>query len=153
MTILDDKYEFTDTQGKTQYLERITIRDLIRFTRWVQYKPYRDACDAQLPEKELKKIKSECSRGITIEEVKDENDPDNILKKEFGISPTSTIVREELLSLEGFYRMLEIQLEKVKLPYSCIDDKLASSILEEYLEFNKLLKPKEERKETVNPTK
>lgn len=108
-----DKKEYTITP--------LTIPQLARFVSWVQYKPYRDACSAELSEEICEKILEKCETGLVEEEYEEGK------FKKFPISFASTGVTSALFTEEGSHKLAHLSI--------CIEH----PELKEINEFNKII--------------
>lgn len=136
--IFGKDFSFTGSDGKEYTLDKFTLEDYAKFVTWVQYKPYRDALIAELPEKVCNEILEECKLGLVKEEV---------AKDEFKLFPIhlgSTVVTQCLTSVEGILKLMEIGLKKSYGPLFNIKDILNGEMLDEIadglLKANGLLK-------------
>jgi len=106
LTILKEEQTFTGKDGITYTLTPLNLRDLGKFVSWVQFKPYRDAIEADIPEDRLKEIYEDCKRGKVREEVS------KGVFEEFDINIHSTIVSQAMQDIEGLIKLFEFSLQK-----------------------------------------
>ena len=160
MNILTTELVFTGKDGEEYKFVPLELTDLTKFVKWVQYKPFRDAIDAELPENLRDKIYDECSKGLTTEKVKpehlDEDDlknKDQLIEEEFTISITSTVVTDNALTIIGLRKLMEISLQKNYTNWKDIlTDKIVSNQSNDFLILIGFMKPKSKEAESENPT-
>ncbi len=98
-----------------------TLRKYGEFVRWVQFKPYREALEQNLPEEICEKILVECRRGKVLEKTVPDDWPEDkkgkylkkpkekdLIEKEFDIHLGSTIVTNNFFSAEGLAKLLQL---------------------------------------------
>jgi hypothetical protein len=111
-------FSFTGDDNKNYKLSPLGLEEWGKFVSWVQYAPYREAVEAELPEKVQKTIYEDCKRGKVIEKVRptdwpeDEECPDDkLIEEEFDIQITSSIVQDMALTVAGQAKLLRLSLE------------------------------------------
>lgn len=138
MNITQTELLFTGKDGEEYKFVPLELSDLEKFVRWVQYKPYRDAIAAQLPEHKCSAIYLECQRGIVHERVAPENvkNPaeEDLIGEEFGINFTSTAIVRQIGTIIGCRRLMELSLEKTYKNWKeILNDEIVRDNQEEFL--------------------
>lgn len=139
-SIFGEGYELTGKDGKTYIVPNFTLEDYAKFVTWVQYKPFRDAQDADLPQDVIDSILEECKLGIVKEEVEKGQ------FKYFPIHLGSSVVMTTLVTVPGILKLLEIGLRKIEGKdfniRDIINEEMLDQIGEGLLKANQLIQEK-----------
>jgi len=107
-------FEIKGRNKKYQWLPP-TLRKYGEFVRWVQYKPWHNAKENNLPEEIQDEILIECRKGKVIEKVPPDDWPDDkdvelkdLVEQEFNIHLGSSCVVEHFISSEGMAKLLQL---------------------------------------------
>lgn len=111
-------------EGKEQLIYNwspVTFKKYGEFVRWVQYRPYHDALQNNLPKKIIDEILIDCRKGLVTEKVPPDDwildkeavnykelKEEDLVEKEIDINITSTIVIEYFTNSEGLAKLLQL---------------------------------------------
>ena len=116
--LIGEQVSVKGLDGKIYTLSQLTVEEFAKFTTWVQYKPYRDAVEADFLKEDIEKIKVECQKGKVIEKVlpddwpKDKEATDqDLIEKEFPLTFTSTVVQNEMFNYEALCKVILLSME------------------------------------------
>jgi len=110
LTWVGNEVEVKGLNKKTYKLAPLSLRQWGQYIKWVQFKPYRDAVNADLPKAHCDKILSDCETGLVEELVDDENGGTKLEK--FPIHIGSSIVTNTFSNIDGIAELLYISLKK-----------------------------------------
>ena len=99
-----------------------TLRKYGEFVRWVQFKPYREALEQNLPKGIVNNFLLQCQTGKVTEKVVPDDWPEDketgkylkepkeedLVEKSFDIHLGSTIVTDNFFSAEGLAKLLQL---------------------------------------------
>lgn len=116
--LIGEQVSVKGLDGKIYTLSQLTVEEFAKFTTWVQYKPYRDAVQAEFLKEDIEEIKVKCQEGKVVEKVlpddwpkdKDSTDED-LIEKEFPLTFTSTVVQNEMFNYEGLCKVILLSIE------------------------------------------
>ncbi len=95
----------------------LTLRKYGEFVKWVQYLPYHEAKENNLPKKTQDNILSKCQTGQVIEKTIPDDWPDDkkvkdedLIEKKFDIHLGSSCVSEMFFTAKGLAKLLQLGL-------------------------------------------
>jgi hypothetical protein len=157
LTWTKNAYTFQGNDGKDYTLSPLDMEQWGSFVSWVQWKSYRDALNAELPNEYCEEIKQECVSGLVEEivppddwDTKEECPEDLLEKRKFPISFTSTVVQRALESIDGIGKLVRISLStkhpefKTKSLAGVVDLLDYAKIQEAIYKLNGLITPEDE---------